>query len=113
MDQLEFKPLTDEEFSALVEKFTNENDYSSELARVVFTLVQAAMEIEELYVILSALHDAGAMACLSVAQDAIRIIGLKDTKKVNKIYAAADKASGNIEELTFEILDERLGAVSE
>lgn len=90
------EPLTEAELTALITKLEEEEDYTSDIARALFTILVAGFEYQQLYTTLQAYYAASAGACADTAGACAEIIGIKDVKKKQKMYKVAAHMAGNI-----------------
>lgn len=90
------EPLTEEEILALAQKLEESGDYNSELSRAIFTILVVGYEYQSLYSTLQAYYAAASGACHDVAASCAKTIGLRDTKKIMKMYKIAAEQAGNI-----------------
>lgn len=90
------EPLTEEQLTALITKMEEENDFESDLARSLFTILVLSKEYQDLYTTLQAYYSAGAAACHDLAGACAQVIGLRDMKKIQKLYKLAGDYAGNI-----------------
>ena len=90
------EPLTQEQFEALVSKLEKEEDYDSELAKATFTLLFLSKEYQDLYLTLQAYYSAATSACHDLAGACAQVIGLRDMKKIQRMYKLAGEHAGSI-----------------
>lgn len=97
-------PLTEEEISALTKQVEDNKDFDSDLSRALFTILVIGYEYQALYSTLQAYYAASAAACHDVAARCSQIIGLRDLKKIQKMYKVAGEIAGNIPARASDIL---------
>jgi hypothetical protein len=102
--KIEIEPFNEEELEALVKKLEGDEELDNELARAVFTILVIGQEYQNLYTTLQAYYAASVGACHDLAGVCSAIIGLKDRKKIDKMYKAAAEISGNIPGRAIDIL---------
>jgi len=90
------EPLNEEELSALIARLEEEGDFDSELSRALFTIMVVGFEYQQLYTTLQAYYAAAAGACHDTAGMCAQIIGLRDVKKIQKMFKVAASQAGNI-----------------
>jgi hypothetical protein len=90
------EPLTEEELSALATKLEETGDFESDLSRAIFTILIVGYEYQQLYTTLQAYYAAASAACHDTAGTCAQIIGLRDVKKIQKMYKVAAVQAGNI-----------------
>ena len=95
-DTPKITPLSEEEILDIAKRLEESGDYDSELARAVFTILIVGYEYQTLYTTLQAYYSAASAACHDVAATCAQIIGLRDTKKIMKMYKIAAHQAGNI-----------------
>lgn len=100
------EPLTEEQLTALITKMEEENDFESDLARSLFTILVLSKEYQDLYTTLQAYYSAGAAACHDLAGACAQVIGLRDMKKIQKLYKLAGDYAGNIPARAQALLEE-------
>ena len=100
------EPLTEEEFTALLGKIEEAEDFDSDLARSLFTVLVISKEYQDLYTTLQAYYSAGAAACHDLAGACAQVIGLRDMKKIQKLYKLAGDYAGNIPARAQALLEE-------
>jgi hypothetical protein len=105
-NKLDIKPLTEDEITAIVKRLEDEKDSESELARALFTVLVVGFEYQQLYTTLQAYYAAGSGACYYTAQEAVKVIGLKDRAKIRKIYEIAANAAGLIPERALNLINQ-------
>jgi hypothetical protein len=103
----DIKPLSEEEISDLIKKIEESGDTDSELARAMFTILVVGFEYQQLYTTLQAYYAAGSGACYYTAQEAVKVIGLRDRAKIKKIYEVAATAAGYIPERALNIINQQ------
>jgi hypothetical protein len=92
----EMRPLNEEEFAELIQKVEASEDFDSELAKLLFSFLLLQNEYGILYDTLRAYYAAASGACHDVAASCAKTIGLRDTKKIMKMYKIAAEQAGNI-----------------
>jgi hypothetical protein len=90
------EPLTEEELSTLIKKLEDDGDFESDLSRALFTIMVVGFEYQQLYTTLQAYYAAAAGACHDTAGTCAQIIGLRDVKKIQKMFKVAAIQAGNI-----------------
>jgi hypothetical protein len=90
------EPLTEEELSNLIKQLEDAEDFESDLSRALFTIMVVGFEYQQLYTTLQAYYAAAAGACHDTAGTCAQIIGLRDVKKIQKMYKVAAVQAGNI-----------------
>lgn len=106
-------PLTEEELNKLIANIEESSDYESDLSKAVFTIVVLSKEYQDLYTTLQAYYSAGAAACHDLAGACAQVIGLRDMKKVQKLYKLAGDYAGNIPARAQALLEQTLSAQEE
>jgi hypothetical protein len=90
------EPLTEQEISDLAAKLEETGDFDSDLSRAIFTILVIGFEYQQLYTTLQAYYAAASAACHDTAGTCAQIIGLRDVKKIQKMYKVAAIQAGNI-----------------
>lgn len=90
------EPLTEEDIARLTQQIEDTEDFESDLARAVFTIMVVGYEYQMLYTTLQAYYAAASAACHDTAGACAQIIGIRDMKKLQKMYKEAAKLAGNI-----------------
>lgn len=90
------EPLTEQEITELTKRIEESEDFDSELSRAIFTIMVVGYEYQMLYTTLQAYYAAASAACHDVAGNCAKIIGLRDVKKIQKMYKVAADYAGNI-----------------
>jgi len=103
--KIEIEPFNEEELATLVKKLEDDEELDTELARAVFTILVVGQEYQNLYTTLQAYYAASVSACHDLAGLCASIIGLRDNKKIKKMYTAAADISGNIPGRALDILE--------
>jgi len=93
---LKIEPLTEQEISDLAKKLEETEDFDSDLARAIFTILVVGYEFQQLYSTLQAYYAAASGACHDIAGACAKTIGLRDVKKIQKMYTIAGQFAGNI-----------------
>ena len=93
---LKIEPLTEQEISDLAKKLEEDQDFDSDLARAIFTILVVGYEFQQLYSTLQAYYAAASGACHDIAGACAKTIGLRDVKKIQKMYTIAGHYAGNI-----------------
>jgi len=109
----DIKPLTEEELVAIVKRLEEEKEFDSDLARAVFTLMVSGYEYQQLYTTLQAYYAASAGALHDLAGACAATIGLKDHKKIQKMYKLAGKFAGEVPNRALDILQAEVPAAEE
>lgn len=99
------EPFTEEELMRLAKRLEDDNELDSELARAIFTILIVGHEYQTLYTTLQAYYAASVGACHDLAGACASIIGLKDTKKINKMFTVAATISAEIPNRAISILN--------
>jgi hypothetical protein len=107
------EPLTELEINKLIASIEESNDLESDLSRAVFTIIVLSKEYQDLYTTLQAYYSAGAAACHDLAGACAQVIGLRDMKKVQKLYKLAGEYAGNIPARAQALLESTLTAQEE
>ena len=89
-------PFSEEELAALAAKLEEDKDFDSDIARAVFTLMVVGFEYQSLYGTLQAYFTASQEACRDLAGACAQVIGLRDMKKIQKLYTLAGNYAGGI-----------------
>ena len=108
----DIKPLTEDELVAIVKRLEEEKDFDSDLARAVFTLMVSGYEYQQLYVTLQAYYAAAAGALHDLAGACAKTIGLKDHKKIQKMFTLAAKFAGEVPNRALDILQVETSAAA-
>lgn len=90
------EPLTEQEIMDLAKKLEDSEDFESDLSRAIFTILVVGYEYQQLYTTLQAYYAAASAACHDVAGACSATIGLRDRKKIEKMYKIAAHMAGNI-----------------
>jgi len=90
------EPLSEEEILGIAKRLEDADDLNSELSRAIFTILVVGYEYQNLYSTLQAYYAAASGACHDVAAACAQTIGLRDTKKIMKMYKIAAHQAGNI-----------------
>jgi hypothetical protein len=90
------QPLTEQEISDLAKKLEESEDFESDLSRAIFTILVVGYEFQQLYTTLQAYYAAASAACHDVAGACSATIGLRDRKKIERMYKIAAHMAGNI-----------------
>lgn len=101
-----FVPLSNDELTALTERLEKDEEYDTELARAVFTVLVIGVEYQNLYITLQAYYKAAQSACLDLAGSCANVIGLRDLKKIQKLYKLAGKYAESIPSRVDSLLQE-------
>lgn len=112
---LKIQPLTEEEIRTLADKLEQEKDFDSDLSRAIFTILVVGYEYQQLYTTLQAYYAASTAACHDIAGASAKVIGLRDMKKIQKLYKIAGDLAGNIPARAQALLEqevEQLGEVT-
>jgi hypothetical protein len=109
----DIKPLTEEELIAIVKRLEEEKEFDSDLARAVFTLMVSGYEYQQLYTTLQAYYAASAGALHDLAGACAATIGLKDHKKIQKMYKLAGKFAGEVPNRAIDILQAEVPVAEE
>jgi hypothetical protein len=90
------EPLTEAEIGELAKKLEETEDFDSDLSRAIFTILVVGYEYQQLYTTLQAYYSASSAACHDTAGLCAQVIGLRDVKKIQKMYKIAGQQAGNI-----------------
>ena len=101
-----FVPLTNDELTAITARLEKDEEFDTELARAVFTVLVIGVEYQNLYVTLQAYYKAAQAACLDLAGSCANVIGLRDLKKIQKLYKLAGKYAESIPSRVDSLLQE-------
>lgn len=104
-DEIKIEPLTEEEIIAISKRLEDNNEYDTEIARAIFTVLVSGYEYQILYSTLQAYYSASTAGLYQLAGDCSKIIGLKDTKKIQKMYRQAATIAGNLPAIAQNILE--------
>ena len=104
-DEIKIEPLTEEEIIAISKRLEDNNEYDTEIARAIFTVLVSGYEYQILYSTLQAYYSASTAGLYQLAGDCSKIIGLKDTKKIQKMYRQAATIAGNLPAIAKNILE--------
>lgn len=104
-DEIKIEPLTEEEIIAISKRLEDNNEYDTEIARAIFTVLVSGYEYQILYNTLQAYYSASTAGLYQLAGDCSKIIGLKDTKKIQKMYRQAATIAGNLPAIAQNILE--------
>jgi hypothetical protein len=91
-----FVPLTNDELTAITARLEKDEEFDTELARAVFTVLVIGVEYQNLYVTLQAYYKGAQSACLDLAGACANVIGIRDLKKIQKLYKLAGKYAESI-----------------
>jgi hypothetical protein len=95
-EAMKIEPLTEQEISDLAKKLEESGDFDSDLSRAIFTILVVGYEFQQLYTTLQAYYAAASAACHDVAGACSATIGLRDRKKIERMYKIAAHMAGNI-----------------
>lgn len=95
-DAPKIEPLTEEEIAELAKRLEDSEDFESDLSRAIFTILVVGYEFQQLYSTLQAYYAAASAACHDVAGACSATIGLRDRKKIERMYKIAAHMAGNI-----------------
>jgi len=104
-DEIKIEPLTEEEIIAISKRLEDNKEYDTEIARAIFTVLVSGYEYQILYSTLQAYYSASTAGLYQLAGDCSKIIGLKDTKKIQKMYRQAATIAGNLPAIAKNILE--------
>ena len=93
----DLKVLSEEEVKAITAKLEEEEDYTSDLARSMFTMLIVSIEYHNALVTLQAYQQASQEALHDYAGASAQVIGLRDMKKIQKLYKLAGRYAAGIE----------------
>jgi hypothetical protein len=113
--ELKITPLNEEEIRALADRLEQEKDFDSDLSRAIFTILVVGYEYQQLYTTLQAYYAASTAACHDIAGACAKTIGLRDMKKIQRMYKIAGDIAGNIPARAQALLvqdEEVLGSVT-
>jgi hypothetical protein len=105
-DEIKIEPLTEEEIIAISKRLEDNKEFDTELARAIFTIFVSGYEYKVLYKNLQAYFSASSAGLYQLAGDCSKIIGLRDTKKIQKMYKQAATIAGNLPAIAQGILNE-------
>jgi lysyl-tRNA synthetase class I len=93
----DLKVLSEEEVKVITAKLEEEGDFTSDLARSMFTMLIISIEYHNCMVTLQAYQQASQEALHDYAGASAQVIGLRDMKKIQKLYKLAGRYAAGIE----------------